>query len=197
MDDPRILRLEAVLAGHRARGLPREPESREAAVALLLRPRQRLELLLIKRAEVAGDPWSGHMALPGGRRDLRDPDLHATAVRETEEETGIGAPLHPLGALDEVAPGSRRLPPLVIAPFVFGVPADVVASPDPREVEAALWVPLDELRAEGAASELVLEIEGMRRTFPSIAYGEHVIWGLTHRILGQFLELAARAGISA
>lgn len=196
MNDPRLLRLRRVLAGRVPRQLPREPGGGEAAVALLLRPREHLELMLIKRAEIEGDPWSGHMALPGGRRDPDDRDLYYTALRETREEIGVAAPAQPLGALDEVTPGSRRLPPLVIAPFVVGVAADLVARPDPREVEAALWVPLPELWAEGAASELVLEIEGVRRSFPSILYGEHVIWGLTHRILGQFLELAERAGIS-
>ena len=74
----------------------------DAAVALILRALpDDLELLLIKRARDPRDPWSGHMALPGGRRDAADPDLASTAVRETLEETGVeltrDPPTTPLG----------------------------------------------------------------------------------------------------
>lgn len=194
--DPRIFRLQQVLYHRPAVAAPREPRTREAAVALLVRPRAELEILLIKRAEHEKDPWSGHMALPGGRREPGDASLLATALREAEEEIGIpsGLPTH-LGALDEVTPRTPRLPPIVIAPFVLAVPAEVTAIPDAREVEAALWVPLPALADEAAADQLIIELEGLSRSFPAYRYQEYVIWGLTHRILTQFLELAAEAGV--
>src|SRR5687767_8889345 len=165
---------------------------REAAVALLIRPRDQLEILLIKRALHDTDPWSGHVALPGGRRDDTDVDLLETAVRETAEEVDVR--VRPadsfIGALDELAPRNRRLPPIVIAPFVFGVPADTTATANPGEVDAAIWVPLSALRDEEAASEILIELEGGSRAFPSLTFGEYVIWGLTHRILVQFLDLS-------
>ncbi|MGH7524260.1 MAG: NUDIX domain-containing protein, partial [Gemmatimonadales bacterium] len=80
-------RLLAQLASH----LPREssdPTRAFAAVALVL-AEEPDRLLLIRRAEREGDPWSGHLALPGGRRQESDSDLLATATRETREETGI------------------------------------------------------------------------------------------------------------
>ncbi len=195
-DDPRLARLAHVLRHRPAAAAARDPETREAAVALLLRPRAEIELLLIKRAEHPHDPWSGHMALPGGRREPGDDDLLATAIREAREEIGIeAAPADRLGALDEVHPRSVRLPPIVIAPFVLAVPSHVTAHPDPAEVEAALWVPLSALADEAAADELILELEGSPRTFPAYRYGEYVIWGLTHRILEQFLEVAREAGV--
>lgn len=193
--DPRIHRLGSVLAGRPALRLERPAAARDAAVALVLRARSELELLLIKRAEYEHDPWSGHMALPGGRHDPADADLFATACRETEEETAL--PLARvgtlLGGLDEIAPGTPRLPPVVIAPFVAAVPATAAAYPASREVAQTLWVPLSALRDDSAVSELLIELSDGPLTFPSLTYGGHVIWGLTHRILTQFLEIVESA----
>ncbi|HEX6938229.1 MAG TPA: CoA pyrophosphatase [Longimicrobiales bacterium] len=197
IDDPRLAALERALERRPAQAPPRGAGVREAAVALVLRPRDELELLLIKRAEHENDPWSGHMALPGGRRDTGDEDLVATAFRETEEETGV--PLARtgslLGALDEILPGNPRLPRIVVAPFVVGVPADTSAVPDSREVDAALWIPLPALRDPAAVSEILIELEEGRRAYPALRYQEYQIWGLTHRILTQFLEVADACGV--
>jgi 8-oxo-dGTP pyrophosphatase MutT (NUDIX family) len=116
-------------------------------------------------------------------------------LRETAEEVGITAnrELQLIGALDEVSPRNPRLPPLIIAPFVFAVPRDTTPVIDTREVEAAIWVPLSSLRDESAASEILISLEGGSYTLPSLRYGEYVIWGLTHRILTQFLSLTAAA----
>ena len=59
------------------------PAGRHAVVAALLRQSpEGAEVLLIRRAEHELDPWSGHMALPGGHGDAQDDSLVATAVRE-------------------------------------------------------------------------------------------------------------------
>ena len=50
-------------------------------------------------------------------------------------------------------------------------------------------MPLPALRDESAASEILIELEGAAHSFPSLQYGEYVIWGLTHRILVQFLGI--------
>jgi 8-oxo-dGTP pyrophosphatase MutT (NUDIX family) len=189
LTDPRFDRIRAALAARPRVRVRRGDDDREAAVALALRARDEIELLMIKRAERAGDPWSGHMALPGGRHSPGDADLLATALRETFEEIGIRiAPDHVLAALDEVHPRSTRLPSIVVAPFVVVCDADAELALDSREVETALWVPLSALRDPAAVSELVLEMGDFSRTFPSIVYGEYTIWGLTHRILTQFLD---------
>ena len=197
LEDSRLIQLQHELVPHPPRRAARTPAAREAAVALLLRPRDALEVLLIKRSVRESDPWSGHMALPGGRRDPGDSDLRQTAFRETFEEVGIdvGRFGTVIGALDDVAPQSPRLPPVIIAPYVVAVPPDTMAVPDPAEVDAALWIPLDALADKAAVADLVLELEVGTRTMPSFRYNEHVIWGLTHRILTQFLEVAGAAGV--
>jgi 8-oxo-dGTP pyrophosphatase MutT (NUDIX family) len=173
-----------------ARGAPRrieEPGTREAAVALLLAPGDRgLELLLIKRAEHPGDPWSGQMALPGGRRDAGDPDLLATAMREAREEVGIELqPGQVLGELDDLRPRALTLPPIVVRPFVFALPMGPTVIPS-VEVALHLWVRLDELVA---ARPREIEIATVGRRLPAYVVGEHVVWGMTERILTPFFEL--------
>lgn len=165
-------------------------ERLEAAVALVIRARERLEFLLIKRAAHERDPWSGHMALPGGRWDRTDSGLYATAMRETLEETAVDLATvgTPLGRLDDVEPASPRLPRMRIAPFVFGVPADIEARVASPELENVYWIPLDLLAAPDTAAETRIHFTGFSKTFPSYSVvGEHV-WGLTHRILTGFLE---------
>lgn len=195
-DDRRLDLLRHALAARPAYAAERRPELREAAVALLLRPREQLEVLLIRRAERERDPWSGHVALPGGRRDAADQDLLDTALRETEEEIGVPRRLaRLLGRLDDLAPRSPRLPPLIIAPWVLAVPPETEAMPDAREVDAAIWVPLDALRSEQAISEILIHAGDDALRFPSLVYREYVVWGLTHQILTQFLDLAYEIGL--
>jgi 8-oxo-dGTP pyrophosphatase MutT (NUDIX family) len=191
--DPRLENLREALSRRPPRLAPEGvEEAPRAAVALVLRPAgAEIELLLIKRAERQGDPWSGHMAFPGGRRDPCDVDARATAVRETREEVGIDldAVGVSLGALDEVHPVSGA-PRIVISPFVFAAPAGVVAVPN-HEVEAAVWIPLSELAHPSVATEHLLEtVTGVTRSFPAIGTRGYVIWGLTHRILREMLEIA-------
>lgn len=197
LDDPRLIRLQRTLAYRPAKRVRDRAGAWEAAVSIVIRPRDDLELLLIRRAERETDPWSGHMALPGGRRDPTDPDLVATAFREADEETGVALARygHLLGMLDELHPRNPRLPSVTVAPFVVGVPPDTTAKPDEQEVSAALWVPLSALRAPEARDEILVELEEGPRAFPSFRYGEHVIWGLTHRILSQFFSIVEETGL--
>jgi 8-oxo-dGTP pyrophosphatase MutT (NUDIX family) len=192
--DPRFTLIGADLASFAERlsdPPPFEGESPQAAVALVLRATSGLHVLLIKRARSERDPWSGQMALPGGRRDAVDATLLATAMRETLEEVGLdlerGA--HQLGGLSVVAPRSPRLPSLSITPFVFGVGADAQAYVASQEVADVFWVPLDELRAPETHSTVRIPLGGETREFPCYRVAGEVVWGLTYGILAQFLEL--------
>ena len=187
LDDHRLRDIAAALAANPPEPPPTRPF--EAAVALLLRPGRDLDLLLIRRAQHANDPWSGHVALPGGRRQPDEP-LVDTARRETLEEVGFDLLRHGrlLGALPPVAPASRRLPQLAVSPFVFAAEPGHELTLDAREVDAAVWVPLAELRDERAAGEILIEVGEGNQRFPSLTWQDYVVWGLTLRILHQFFE---------
>ena len=178
-----------VLAGLRARLAARRPArieeagSLETSVALILSPGPRgLDLLLIRRAERAGDPWSGHIGLPGGRRDPGDADRLAVALRETREEVDVVLARESLlGELDDLHPRTPTLPPVCIRPFVFGVPERPAARPS-GEVAACYWLPLGELLARGATAEVL--IGGKTVPVPCFRPADDlVVWGLTYRIL--------------
>jgi 8-oxo-dGTP pyrophosphatase MutT (NUDIX family) len=161
------------------------PAERRAAVAAVLRPGPAgPELLLIRRAEREGDPWSGHMALPGGHTQASDRDLLATALRETREEVGIDLSGHELlGALDEHAANAQgRFTGLVIAPFVFALREDPVISPN-HEVAEVLWGPLARMVRGEIDAVLELQRAGKTMRFPGYEVGGQVVWGLTHRVL--------------
>ena len=163
-----------------------------AGVALILVGRGAgLELGFIRRAKRDGDPWSGHSAFPGGRAQASDLHLAAVAERETREEIGLSLGSDQrLGALGVIpfggAAGRERL---VLGASVYYVgerrPRTCVA---PREVAEVFWVPL---RALGERQHGVLFAHphaGERRMMAGIQYGEHLIWGMTLRVLHCFGE---------
>lgn len=191
--DPRFHAVREALHGFAGAPTPdADPDRRQAAVSLVLRGGPDLELLLIRRAEAEGDPWSGQMALPGGRHDPEDPSLLHTAVRETLEETGVllETVAHHLGRLSRLDPSTRRLPAVSVTPFVFGVGPEVSAHVASHEVDEVFWVPLSALRSPTSAGTHRHRHGELVRLFPSFNVMGQVIWGLTYRVLEEFLELA-------
>jgi 8-oxo-dGTP pyrophosphatase MutT (NUDIX family) len=162
--------------------VPPDDGRRRAAVAALLHDDR---VLLMKRTERTGDPWSGHVSLPGGRHDPRDPDLLATAIRETREELGIDL----AGARLSRSDGTHRAadPP---------ASSDAVRVRDHRcgsihaehEAEAAL-APLELARSGSIDDSYTYPGSGM--TFPSWRTEGYIIWGLT---CGSSATFAAATG---
>lgn len=200
--DPRVQAIYRTLEARTRGQAPPEPEADLpgspspvpfASVALVVRPRPAdLEALLIRRAAFEGDPWSGHVALPGGRRSPADRTTAETAIRETREEVGIDLSVQGtmLGRLDDVRPRSGA-PPVSVAAYVFAVPGDTGVTLN-HEVESARWAPIGHLMAAASAMEHVHTLaSGEKVPFPAIGYQEYVIWGLTHRILTQFCGIIA------
>jgi 8-oxo-dGTP pyrophosphatase MutT (NUDIX family) len=183
------------LATHRPRALPIEGALKKAAVAAIFRERSAhgtLELLFIRRAERAGDPWSGHMAFPGGRVDPGDQGALAAARRETREEVGLD--LDAVGELfaelsHQPAMAHGRPLPMVVVPFAFGLSTGAEPIPDAREVQEALWVPLDFLAAPENRGVLERPVAGLPMRLPCYRYEGRVIWGLTLKMLDELLAV--------
>ena len=149
-----------------------------------------LELLMIERASYAGDPWSGHVAFPGGRREPRRRTLLDTALRETREEIGIDLATHGrvLGALERVNPMSPALPPLSIAPFVALLTRDVAARAERRGGRGVLDAAGGAAASGGIDATWRSRCASGRRTVRAFVHGRYTIWGLTERILRDLLS---------
>jgi 8-oxo-dGTP pyrophosphatase MutT (NUDIX family) len=158
------------------------PERPHAAVALLLAPDPD-RILLIRRAEREGDPWSGQLALPGGRREAQDDDLLDTAIRETMEETGVRLDrAWRRLELDDLAPTTPVLPPIVVRPFLFVLEEALVAGLS-REVDHSAWVSLAELAAPGVYREADISVRGAPRRVSGYHLDQGLLWGMTERIV--------------
>ena len=179
-------------------GVPEETDGNpaRAAVAIILRTRRvtthdvpELEVLLIQRAERQGDPWSGQIALPGGRQDPIDATLQDTAIRETREETGIDLAEDGLvlGTLDELRPRTPVLPPIVVTPFVAVVPGDTPIQIS-DELADAFWTPWSIFADPARIDETTVQVRGAPWRVSSYAVGERVVWGMTERMLRQLAE---------
>lgn len=141
------------------------------------------DVLFIERVERPGDRWSGQMALPGGKRDPGDPDLEATARRETHEEVGVELP-PAIGRLDDLRgrAGMRGR----VATFVHVLDDRPRTVPEPGEVAAIVWIPLAHLFD---ASNSVRHFHGIMGPFAGIRHGPHTVWGLTLGTLGNLASL--------
>ncbi len=173
-----------------------EPGRRRAAVAVVLRERAGTpEVLFIERAEHEGDPWSGHMAFPGGRVDPEDESPRLAAERETREEVGVDlAGAESLGRLDDMqGHHAAASPSLVISAFVYHVEKPLRLEPN-SEVADAFWFPV------GSLLDPDRHVQRARREsagpqFPGILVGvpeRQVVWGLTYRFLEGFFQIVGR-----
>ncbi len=163
-----------------------------AAVVVLLRHGARgLEVLLGERSKREGDPWSGQIGLPGGRRREEDGTVLATAVRETREEVGIDLEGHAdvLGHMAPRAPGNK--PEVLVVPYVAVATRPIEARPGP-EITSIFWAPLGDLPPTYARTVVPTILGDL--SVPSFAYDGRLIWGFTYRILEELLVLV---GLSA
>ena len=147
--------------------MPLSVERRMAAVTVISDLKN---VVLIKRIERFDDPWSGDMALPGGLIEQNESDLEA-AVRECREEIGFFPSRSVFFGTYETVKLSVK-----VSAFV-----DIESLPDHfipgSEVDSIYIVKI---------GSLVPSID--RRGFSCFLFGENEIWGLTYRILRDFIE---------
>ncbi len=181
----------ALLARPEPIGVPDDAVDRRAAVTIVLSPApdldSRVDVLLIRRAELERDPWSGHIAFPGGRVELKDADLLHTAQRELKEETGLLIARDSyLGRLDDLHPRSPHLPSIAVTPFVAWLESRVPIQ-ESDELAGHFWVPLPDLASPTFRSSFQREMPTPRR-FESIEVAGITVWGMTLTIIDNFLR---------
>lgn len=166
-----------------------------AAVTTILKPdnlNHELVMLFLKRNARVDDPWSGHIAFPGGRFIEQDRDILSTAARELMEETGIDMrDCEILGALNEVTPSSFRS--IQVTPFVILAPEKVYINLDQNEIERFFWIPVSYFRDQLNIRPHSIVRLGLKTEVPSYKFvEENVIWGLTFRIIQDLIERMGR-----
>jgi 8-oxo-dGTP pyrophosphatase MutT (NUDIX family) len=150
-------------------------------------PRDRLRLVFIRRGPHG--IHGGQIAFPGGRRELEDADLLATALREAEEEVGLDPRtvdvLAALPVIETMAAGFR------VAPFLGRL-----NGPKPTwrrqesEIDEILEVPVDELLRPEAHDVELWQLPGWpgKREIPFYRIGPYKLWGATYRIVGSIRD---------
>ena len=165
-----------------------EPKSkglRFAAVSIIVRDGDSPSVLLIKRADRAGDPWSGQIAFPGGKMQPGDKNAKDTAVRETKEEVGVDLEKAAefLGYADAATTHTGTMD---VVPTVFFLKQEVEVRPN-EEVASHRWVNLKDFLSPNGKSTYKFNYDGRNIEMPSYLVEDYVVWGLTHRILTSVL----------
>ena len=145
------------LAAHAPECVDSENHERAAVAVVLREGVHSAEVLLIERAIFEGDPWSGHMAFPGGRMETADDSSRVTAVRETFEEVGVElAHAEYLGHIEDLVGNRRVSPRMVVAAHAFHLQEHQEFALDPAEVQQAFWFPLAGLHEESRQVEHII-----------------------------------------
>ncbi|MFK7976771.1 MAG: CoA pyrophosphatase [Halioglobus sp.] len=180
------------LADHRPSKPRLRPLMKRSAVAMILQVREgELHILMIKRAEREGDPWSGHMAFPGGRMDKTDANGFAVAVRETSEEVGLllGEGDECIGRLSDLNARSRkRSLGMAVSPFVFRLDREVTFTPN-YEVAETVWIPLEYILNTDNREKMKWNYKGIDISVPCYQYQGYCIWGLSLMMLDELMDL--------
>jgi len=181
--------IEQILSRHRSECLDLPTHTR-AVVALVLRAeKDGLEMLFIERASSADDPWSGDVGFPGGKVEEGENDLRLTAERETREEIGLDLRVaRYLGRLSDIS-GAHL--PVLVSCFVYGV-EDQPSFVFSHEIDDAFWISLAALTSPERHIMALVRFDGKIFERPAIRLpqsGKPVLWGITFRLVNEFLEL--------
>jgi len=189
--EPLLRAIHQVMASHQPRRI--QPEGRpEAAVLLLIYEVHGEPHILFTLRTHLVETHKGQISFPGGAADPEDDDLRLTALRETFEELGVRPEdVDVAGQLDD----SPSISGFMVTPYVGFIrgPVPYPFRPNRHEVAELIEVPLSHLMDRANVTEEARHIDGRDVVMYSYLFREHVIWGLTARILKQFLDLLAPA----
>lgn len=183
----RWTQLATVLSGRTRRPLAAAQATAAAVLVPLQVAEDGVHVVYTRRAQTL-PTHAGQVAFPGGVCDpARDRDAAATALREAHEEIGLAShDVRILGALDDISTVSSRF---VITPYVGVVPHPYAWVPSAREVDAVFSVALERLRGPGAECRELWDFDGTRVPIDFFPIDGHVIWGATHRITRDLLDV--------
>jgi 8-oxo-dGTP pyrophosphatase MutT (NUDIX family) len=163
---------------------------RPAAVLILVVNRADAPYVLFTQRTAHLTDHAGQISFPGGRVEASDRDYAHTALRETEEETGLPASnIEVLGAIPQYTTGTGYL----ITPVVGWVDGPVEYTPDPKEVAECFEVPfgfVTDVRNHRTESAMY---KGRMRKYMAVPYGKRYIWGATAGMLVSLTRVLASA----
>lgn len=158
---------------------------RPAAVLVPIVDRQSPHILLTKRSSDL-PKHAGQVSFPGGRIDPGDADAAAAALRETEEEVGIGAQhIDMIGELDRYRTGTG----FEITPKIGVVRPDFDLRPEPGEVDAVFEVPLEFIMNRSNHQLQTAMWKGLERRYYTMPYDGYHIWGATAAMLVNLVDI--------
>ena len=172
----------------RSRRMLAPDDKRQAAVLVPLLVVEDAPHLLYTRRAASLPHHQGQVAFPGGIHDAaRDATLVATALREAHEEIGLApADVRVLGTLDDIETMTSRF---VITPVLGVVPYPYQWLPRVGEVDHVFTVPLTDLLAPDAERRETWDFGGRAVPIDHFPVAGQVIWGATHRITRNLLDI--------
>ena len=161
-----------------------------AAVLILVIARSDGPTVLFTQRTAHLTDHAGQISFPGGRVEEHDPTVEQTALRETQEETGLDVDrITLLGSIPRYTTGTGYL----ITPVVGWLEPPVDYRPDPTEVEECFEVPLDFLiRPANHRLESAM-YKGRMREYYAIPFGRRYIWGATAGMLVTLTRVLSNA----
>ena len=172
-------------------GRPPVEELRKAAVLIAVTESKDPELIYTLRSNKVGS-HGGEVSFPGGMYEDQDDNLENTALRESEEETGLDRnKVSILGPIDTVVSRFN----ISVTPYVGIVPHDIELNDSSDEIEACFRVPLSFLLRDKRHRNDEINRNGDIFFMPAYEYKSYIIWGLTAMMTVDFLNIALDAGI--
>jgi len=160
-----------------------------SVLVLLSQQGEELQTLLIQRSSHKGDPHSGQLCFPGGRKEQEDHDLWQTAMREAQEETGID-PLS-LVKIGSLSPLYIPISGYLITPFLAWVEEPPSITLSKEEAVGYYFVPLQKLLNETLLSwtDITREMDQVTIRIPYYDVVPGIpLWGATAMILAELTQ---------